>query len=101
MRGSFQPVGEVHLGHPAPPADLQPLIQIQLVDLEDRGSGREEAVEEQLGDENVPVPLLQRIIKGVVPLIEQNRDADQAELGRDHRREQDAPGPAVLGAKIR
>jgi hypothetical protein len=77
------------------------LVQIQLVDLEDSGSGREETVEEQLGDEDVPVPLLQRIIKGVVPLIEQDCDADQAEFGRDHRREQDAPSPAVLGAKIR
>ena len=59
MRGSFQPVGEVDLRHPAPPADLQPLIQIKLIDLKYRGSSREEAVIEELGDEDVPVPLLQ------------------------------------------
>src|SRR5262249_51179931 len=36
-----------------------------------------------------------------VPLVDQHLDGDEAKLDADHAREQDAPRPAVPGAKVR
>ena len=58
------------------------------------------AEEQELADEGIPVPLLQRIVEAVVPLIEQDVDADDRKLDRDHGDEQHPAAPAVLGAEI-
>ncbi len=96
-----QPAVQVLPRHPAPPADLQPLVQIELVDLQHGGAGREETPVDQLVDEDVPVPALQRVVEAVLPVGEQHRDADQAQFHRDDRGQQQASGPAVLGVEIR
>jgi hypothetical protein len=101
MRGSFQPVREIALRHPAPPADLQPLVQIELIDLENHRRPCEEAEIQELIHEGIPVPLLQRVVESVVPGVEQDRDADQAQLARDDGGEENAAGPAILGPEIR
>ena len=39
--GALQPFAEICAGHPAPPADLQPLVEIELVDCQHDRGGRE------------------------------------------------------------
>ena len=98
--GAAEPVVEILPRHPAPPADLQPLIEIELIDREHDEGRRQRAEEQELADERVPVALLQRIVEAGVPLIDQDGDADDRQLDRDHGAEQDAAGPAVLGEEI-
>ena len=76
------------------------MVQVELVDLQQGGDACEHTEIQELGDEGVPIPILQRIVEPVVPFIEQDRDADQAQLGGDDRRQQNTAGPTVLGPEI-
>src|SRR6185312_2367086 len=98
--GVAEPVVEVGSRHPAAPADLQPLVQIKLIDREKNVERGEDAEIHQLMNERVPVLVLKRVVKAVVPLIEQDVDADDGQFDRDYSREQDASGPAVFRSKI-
>ncbi len=97
---ALEPLAEKLHRHPPPPADLQPLIEVELVDGDENVEHREDAEIQELADEAVPVAILQGVVEAVVPFVEQHVDADLAELGGDHRGEQQASRPAVLGAKI-
>src|SRR5437764_15084569 len=92
---------KILLRHPAPPPDLQPLIEIQLIDRENDVSPSQRTEEQQLRDESVPIALLQRVVETVVPLIEHDVDGHDREFDGDHGGEENAAGPAVLGEKIR
>ena len=46
--GAVEPVAEIGLGHPVPPADLEPLVEIELIDGEHDVGGGEDAEEQQL-----------------------------------------------------
>ena len=95
-----QPCVEIAPRHEAAPADLQPLIEIELVDLEHDVAGGEHAEIAELADEHRPVAILQCVVEAVVPAVHQHGQADDAKLDGDQRREQDAAGPAVLGMEI-
>ncbi len=97
---ALEPVAEELHRHPSPPADLQPQVQIKLVDPADDIERGEHAEVHQLVDEGVPVMILQGVVEAVVPLVEQHVDGDEAELGRDHGEEEQAPRPAVLRHEI-
>ena len=62
--GALQPMIEIAVGQPAPPADLQPLIEIELIDCERRKGGGQNAEIAELIDEDVPVTVLQRVVEG-------------------------------------
>src|ERR1700709_971742 len=95
-----QPAAEIALRHPAPPADLQPLVQIELVDLEpDPECGKDAEVTDLVGEYGL-VALLQRIVEDIVPAVEQNGQKDHRELDGDYRGQQAAAGPFVLRVKI-
>src|SRR5262249_53426030 len=97
----FQPVRQVELRHPASPADLKPLVEIELIGFQHhRSSCQDEEIDELL-DEGVPIAFLQRVVELVVPTVEQDRDADQRELSPDQGGEQQATRPAVLGPEER
>ena len=100
MVGAGEPMVEVFPCHPAAPADLQPLIEIELIDGEDDVGPRQAAEEQQLPDEVVPIALLQRVVEAVIPLIEHDIDRHDREFDRDHGGKERAPGPAVLGKEI-
>src|SRR5262245_7004289 len=85
---------------PAPPADLQPLIEIELINGEHDVDCREDAKVSELIDELVPVLVLQRIIKGVVPRIEKNVNSHDRQFDSDHRGEENSPCPTILGKEI-
>ena len=52
MRRAFQPMGEIALRHPVPPADLKPLVQVELIDLQHCGGRRKDAeIQELVGDQ--------------------------------------------------
>src|SRR5262249_2027867 len=56
--------------------------------------------EQQLRDESVPIALLQRVVKTVVPLIEHDVDGHNREFDGYYGGEENAAGPAVLGEEI-
>src|SRR5262249_41672243 len=81
-------------------SDLQPLIEIKLIDREHDIARRQDAEKAELMDKRVPIALLQRVVKTVVPLIEHDVDRHDRELDRDHGAQEHAAGPAVLGKEI-
>src|SRR6188768_4412376 len=70
--GTGEPFLEIGPRQPAAPADLKPLIEIELIDREKNISRCEDAEVSELIDERVPVLVLQSIIEIVVPRIEQH-----------------------------
>src|SRR5262249_24221561 len=98
--GTRQPTIEIGLRKPAPPANLQPLIEIELVDREqDKGGGKDTEIAELI-DERVPILVLQRVVERVVPRVQQDVQSNDRKLDRDYRGEQNASGPAVFGIEI-
>src|SRR6185437_2741257 len=81
--------------------DLQPLIEIKLVDREYDVDRREHRKIAKLVDEGIPVAVLQGVVKLGVPLVDQHRDGHDRQFDSDHRCEQDAAGPAIVRTEIR
>ena len=100
MVGAVEPVAEIPDRHPPPPADLQPLIEIELINREHDEHRREHAEILELAHERIPIVILDRVEEPRVPLVDEHLDRHEAELDADHAREQDAPRPAVLGTKV-
>ena len=94
------PDRDIALGQPAPPADLQGLAEVILAGGRDDRAERDQAEEEQLALEAVPVARFERVEEARVPLDHRDRDVDQPKLGADHAGEQRAGAPAVLGAEV-
>src|SRR4029077_10684300 len=100
MDAVAEPAAEIAGGEPAPPPDLQPLLQIELIHGADDEEGGKHAEHAELPDEGVPILVLQRVVEGLVPGVEADVQPDLEELQRDDRGEQDAARPAVLRAEI-
>src|SRR5262249_9414306 len=67
-----QPTIEIGLREPAPPANLQPLIEIELVDREqDEGRGKNTEIAELIY-ERVPILVLQPVVERVIPRVQQD-----------------------------
>ena len=98
--GGVEPMAQIVLRHPAPPAYLQPLIEIDLVHRDHGVDGREHAEEQDGADESVPIAVLERVVKAVVPLVQNDLNGDDRQLERDHRGEQYACRPAVFGPEV-
>src|SRR5918912_2045334 len=101
MIRAFEPVAEIADRHPPSPADLEPLIEIELIHREHDEHRREHAEIFELAHERIPIVVLDRVEETRIPLIDEYVDGDEAELDADDAREQDAARPAVLGAKVR
>ena len=91
MIGAGEPMIEILPRHPPAPADLKPLIEIELIHRKHDIGGRQHAEEQQLVHECIPVALLQRIVEAVVPLVEHDVDGHDRELDRDHRADRIRP----------
>src|ERR1700687_1299792 len=76
-------------------------MEIELIDRENDKNSRKHAEIAELVDEVVPVSLLQSIVEHVVPGVYQHGDANDRQFDGDHRRQQQASGPAILGTEIR
>jgi len=100
MRRPLQPSVEIEFGHPASPADFQPLVYIELVGAEQRGRRTDAAEIQKLGDEGIPAALLQRIVECAVLMVEQDHNGHQTKLGGDDGKEQKAARPAILRPEI-
>ena len=98
--GAVHPFAEIAAGHPAPPADLKPLIEVELVDGKRDVEACQDGEDAELPDEAVPVAFLKIVVEAAAPLVQQNVDGDQRELDRNHRREQGAAGQFVFGTEI-
>ena len=95
------PDRDVAFGQPAPPADLQGLAEVILARGRHDRAERDEAEDDKLAREAVPVTRFERIEEARVPLDHGHRYIDKTELGADHTREQQARAPAMFGAKVR
>ena len=100
MRALAEPAAEIAVGQPAPPPDLQPLLEIELIDGGDDEGGGEHAEHAELVEEGVPVLVLERVVEGVVPGVELDVQPDLEQLERDDRDQQDASRPAVVALEI-
>src|SRR5258705_3407594 len=99
--GAFgQPSAEIALGKPAPPADLEHLAQIKLVDGEKDGKAYKPGQTDQLLEEHRIVLILQGGVEGVVPPINENTHVDHRESEYDHDDEQPPSRPAVLRGPV-
>ena len=76
--GAVQPFAEIVPGQPAPPANLQPLIEVELVDGKHDGDRRQHTKDADLPDEDVPIVFLQRVEEAILPLVHENVDRDRA-----------------------
>ena len=85
--GTMKPFAEIVRGHPAAPTDLEPLVQVKLIDGKADVECRQNGKDCDLGDETLPVLLLKRIVETIVPLIQQHVDQDQGKFDGDHRRQ--------------
>jgi hypothetical protein len=63
-------------GQPAPPADLEPLLQVELVDGQRDVGGRDDTKHSDLADEDIPIVILQRIEEAILPLVQDDIDRD-------------------------
>src|SRR5215472_14002128 len=96
----MQPAAEREVGHPAAPADLKPLIEIELIDREPDREESDDGEEERQLEEVVPVLVLQRVVEAVSPGVEHHIDRDLRQLEHDDGGKQAASGQFVLGAEI-
>lgn len=74
-----QPLPHELFRHPAPPAHLEPLGEVDLVDRQHDKNQRQIGKAPQLRLEHRVVFVLQRIVEHLVPLVDQHADIDQAE----------------------
>ena len=71
-----EPVAEEPLGQPAPPADLQDPLQIELIDGDDDHRRGDHPEDRELPPEFRPVVFLQRVVEIVVPGVEADVEPD-------------------------
>ena len=96
-----QPGAEVAVGQPASPADLEHLVEIDLVNGKEDEDADQPRDAQQLPAKGHEVLVLERAVEGVVPLIQENREVDHAER-EEHDGEQEPPGrPPVLREPVR
>ena len=95
-----QPGAKIPLGEPAPPADHEHLVEVELVDGHHDVRDREPGEANDLADEDCCVLVLQRVVEGVVPAVDEDVDVNQAQRERDHDDEQPQRGPAILGKPV-
>ena len=74
MIGGVEPLAQIGLRHPAPPADLQPKIKIVLVDREHGIDSGERAEKQNGAEECLPITVLQGVVEAIVPLVQNHRD---------------------------
>src|SRR5450755_775172 len=95
-----QPLAEIFGGHPAAPADLKPLIEIELVDRKHDKDGCQDRKDYDFPNKTVPVLLLQGVVETIAPLVHQHIVSNQRQLDGDHRGKQAAASPLVFGTEI-
>ena len=98
---AIEPFAQIVTRQPLSPANLEPLIEIELVDGERHAGAREQGEDAKFPNEAVPVALLEVVVEAAVPLVHQHVDGDQQQFDHDHRGKQAAAGPFVLRPEIR
>ena len=91
-----QPALQVALGEPAASANLQHLVEVDLVDGKDDVKTGEPGESNQLVEKYGVVLVLQGVVEAVIPLIEKDIDIDDRQVEHDHGKQEPARCPAVL-----
>ena len=100
IRVSAQPALQVMARHPGTPAHFQQLRQVELVNSDDDIGERQIGEAPQLRPEHVGLLVLQRVIKELVPLVEQDRHVDQTQIQRNDGQQQAACFPAFVRFEV-
>ena len=96
-----QPALQVVVGHPAAPAQLEHLGQVEAVNRnEDEGKGQV-AKAQQFAPEDGFVLVLQGVVKHPVPVVDQHQHIDRGQIERNDGRQQAARLPALIRLKVR
>ena len=98
--GHVQPLPQIGLRHPAPPADLKPKVEIVLIDREhgiDHGQPTQRT--RVCPDKDRSSQVLQRVVKAIIPVVQDHIDSDDRQFDPNHRAEQEATGPARLSER--
>jgi len=96
-----QPGAEVAVGQPASPADLEHLVEIDLVHREENEDGDQPCNPEELAAKGGHVLVLESAVEGVVPLIEEDREVDHGQREEHDTQEEPPGGPPVLRGPVR
>src|SRR5206468_12223025 len=96
-----QPGTEIALGKPAPPADLEHLVEIELVDREHDEDSDQPRDTDELPAKHCDVLVLQGAEEVVVPLIEEDIDVDHSEREGHHHEQEPPARPAVVREPVR
>jgi len=96
-----QPAVHIFGGQPAPPADLQHLAQVDLIDGDDNIDDGQDGEPAKEPEKSLKVFILEGIVKEVVPLVEQDVYVDDAEAHADDDGQQQAGFEAFLGFPVR
>src|SRR5574337_11552 len=95
-----EPALQVVRGHPRAPAQFEQLRQVEAVDRDDDEGEREVGEAAELGPEHRLVLVLQRVVEGAVPVVEQHQQVHGREIERDDRGQQRARLPFLLRAEV-
>ena len=79
-----EPRPKVFASQPAPPANLEHLVEVKGVNSHCDGKTGQNAEDTDLVEELAAVKCLECTVEGVVPFVEQDADADVAEIERHH-----------------
>src|SRR6516162_9208603 len=96
-----EPRAEICASQPAPPANLQHLVEVKGVDSHCDGQTGQDAKNTDLAEELATVKRLERIVERVVPFIDQDADPDVPEIERNHCQKESPRRPLLLGSPIR
>src|SRR6185436_11402106 len=88
------------LREPGPPADAQPLLQIELIDRGDDEQHSQSTEIKQLALENIPVFFLHGVVEARIPLVELHVKEDRGEFEKNNGYQQNAAGPSILAHEI-
>jgi hypothetical protein len=91
---------EVVQRQPFAPADQQHLPEKVLRHSGHHGGADKEQEDDELALQSAPVARLHSVEEAPVPLVDQNGEVDDRQLGADHADEKPARAPAVLGPEI-
>ena len=96
----FEPFCGVAVGEPAPPADLQHLAQVDLVDGHDDEQAGQDGEPAEQPEEVIDVFFLKRVVEKVVPFVEKHVEIDDAKAHADDHGKEQAGFEAFLGAPV-
>src|SRR5690242_21687098 len=97
MNLAADPFLEIVIGQPAPPADLEHLIEVELVYSDHDEGGSQHCEVDDVAVERADILVLQGIVEAVLPAVVEDLEENQSQIEPDDRSQQAARRPPLLG----